>query len=117
MQGLAAALPDQYAASCVLPLVAGVDSYSLEAGDITQEREQSAELGGFGDLHLVPADRNAAFRVLGVGDGGRFDSVAKRLAVDIEFAEGLGGREIVTNKGKYHKTFCFNDLTCGDNIA
>lgn len=92
-------ISDQYTTACVLAVVAGMYADSFEARDVIQEREKSAELGRAGNLDFVPADRDAAFRVLGVGDDGRFKSVAKILAVDIESAESFSGRETVTDKG------------------
>ena len=78
--------------------------------DMIQEREQSAELGRPGDLHLVRAEGYAAFRVPSVGDRGRFERVAKKLAVDIEFAESFGGGEVVTDESQKHTINEFNGL-------
>ena len=48
-------------------------------------------------MQFVPAEGDAAFGVLGVGDYGRLDGVAKELAVDVELAESLGRCECVTD--------------------
>ena len=88
---------DKYAAGCVVAVVACVEAYALEARDVIQERERSAELGRAGNLDFVPADRDAAFGVLHIGDERRLERVAKETAAYEESAEGLGGCESVTD--------------------
>ena len=90
-------ISDQYTTACVLAVVACVDTDTLEARDVIQKREQSAELGRAGNLDFVPADRDAAFRVLRIGDERRLERVAKETAAYEESAEGLGGCESVTD--------------------
>ena len=91
---------DKDAARGVVAVVACMDADALEARDEIQEGEQSAELGRDGELQFVPAEGDAAFGMLGVGDYGRLDSVAEELAVDVELAESLGGCECVTDESK-----------------
>ncbi len=91
---------DEDTAGGVVAVVACVDTDALKARDEIQQREQSAELRRDGELQFVPADGDRALGVLGVGDYGRLDSVAEELAVDVEFAESLGGCECVTDKSK-----------------
>jgi hypothetical protein len=62
-----------------------------------------------GDLDFVPTFGDGSFGVSGVGDDGRFKSVAKILAVDIEFAESFGGREGITDKSNEHDDFNLRD--------
>ena len=93
----------------MVTVVTSVYTDTLETGDVIQKREQSAELGRAGKLDFVPAFGDGSFGVLGVGDDGRFEGVAKILAVDIEFAECFGGREGVTNKSNEHDDFNLRD--------
>ena len=102
-------ISDQYTTACVVAVVASVDADTLDAGDVIQKREQSAELGRAGKLDFVPAFGDGSFGVLGVGDNGRFESVAKILAVDIEFAESFGGGEGITDKSNEHDDFNLMD--------
>lgn len=88
---------DKDAARGVVAVVACVDADALEARDEIQEGEQSAELGRDGELQFVPAEGDTALGMLGVGDYGRLDGVAEKLAVDVELAESLGGCECVTD--------------------
>ena len=102
-------ISDQYTTACVLAVVTGVYADTLEARDVIQKREQSAELGRAGKLDFVPTFGDGSFGVLGVGDGGRFEGVAKILAVDIEPAESFSGGEGITDKSNEHDDFNLRD--------
>ncbi len=102
-------ISDQYTTACVLAVVTGVYADTLKARDVIQEREQSAELGRAGKLDFVPSFGYGSFGVLGVGDDGRFEGVAKGLAVYQKSAESFSGGEGITDKSNEHDVFNLMD--------
>ena len=83
---------DEDAACGVAFVIACMNTDTLEAGHIVDQRQHTTELGRLGECQFVPAEGDCSLGMGGVRDGGRFKSTAERFASDEEDACGLVGR-------------------------
>ena len=91
-QRVTAQLSDEDAACGVVFVIACMNTDTLEAGHIVDQRQHATELGRLGERQFVPPEGDCSFGMGGVRDSGRFKSTAERFASDEEDACGLVGR-------------------------
>ena len=97
-QRVTAQLSDEDAACGVVFVIACMNTDTLEAGHIVDQRQHATELGRPGERQFVPSERDATFRVRSVGNGRRFKSTAEGFTSDEEDACGLVRRLVSSDK-------------------